>query len=163
MQSNFRIVGDGYMMTVNTQLCKAMAFTALSVVLTLSLVLTVAQRCDAQTKPSTPTNVAALNDPLPAETAHDGGSNNSAAKTATAPAPPDPDISPGVAKQLSAMQAEIEQLKAELKNRGTEPAATSPAGSATPTIAPVPPAAAAQPPAPVEQQASDPAAKPEKP
>jgi hypothetical protein len=152
------------MMTVNTQLCKAFAVAALSVVLTLSLVLTTTQRCDAQTKPSTQTNVAALNDPVPAETARDGGSNNSAAKTAPAPATPDPDVSPGVAKQLAAMQAEIEQLKAELKNRGgAETAPATPAGSATPTAAPVPPAAAAQPPAPVEQQASDTSAKPEKP
>jgi hypothetical protein len=32
-------------------------------------------------------------------------------------AAPDPEISPAVAKQLAAMQAEIEQLKAELKSR----------------------------------------------
>jgi hypothetical protein len=151
------------MMTVNTQLCKALAVAALSVVLTLSLVLTSAQRCNAQTKPSTQPNVAALNEPLHAETAGDGGAN-SAAKAAPAPATPDSDVSPGVAKQLAAMQAEIEQLKAELKNRGEpEPAPSSPGGSATPTAAPAPPAAAAQPPAPVEQQASDTAAKPEKP
>ena len=152
------------MMTVNTQLCKALAVAALSVVLTLSLVLTSAQRCYAQTKPSTQPNVAALNEPLHAETAGDGGANPSAAKAAPAPATPDPDVSPGVAKQLAAMQAEIEQLKAELKNRREpELAPSSPGGSATPTAAPATPAAAAQPPAPVEQQASDTSAKPEKP
>src|SRR5579864_9803725 len=100
MQSKLQIVGDGYMTTVNTQLCKALVVGALSVVLTLSLVLTAAQRCDAQTKPPNQTNVAALGDPLPAETAGDGAANNSAAKTTPAAATPDPDIPPGVAKQL---------------------------------------------------------------
>ena len=153
------------MITVNTQLCRVLGVAALSVFLTVSLVLATTQRCDAQTK-STQTNVAALVDPLPAETARDGGANNSAAKTATAPATPDPDVSPALAKQLAAMQAEIEQLKAELRNRGrAEPAPASPTGPATSTTgpAPPPPAAGAQPPAPVEQQASDSAAKPEQP
>ena len=151
------------MITVNTQLCRVLGVAALSVFLTVSLVLATTQRCDAQTK-STQTNVAALVDPLPAETARDGGANNSAAKTA--PATPDPDVSPALAKQLAAMQAEIEQLKAELRNRGrAEPAPASPTGPATSTTgpAPPPPAAGAQPPAPVEQQASDSAAKPEQP
>jgi len=164
MQSNFETVGDGYMKTVNTEFCKALAVASLSVVLTLSLVLATAQHCNAQTKPPTPTTVAALSDPLPSETARDSGSSNSAAKTAPEAATPDPDISPGVARQLAAMQAEIDELKAELKSRGAaEPAPNFPAGPATSTPAPVPSAPAAQPAAPVEQQASDTAAKPEKP
>jgi hypothetical protein len=119
------------MMTVNTQLCKTLAIAALSLVPTLSLVLTTARRCDAQTNPPTQTNVAVTSDPLPAETARDSGSNNSAAKTAPAPATPDPDISPAVAKQLAAMQAEIEELKTELKRSSAQPIPT-PAAAPTP-------------------------------
>ncbi|HUD66347.1 MAG TPA: outer membrane beta-barrel protein [Candidatus Sulfotelmatobacter sp.] len=135
MQSKFQTVGDGYMMTVNTQLCKTLAIAALSLVSTLSLVLNAAQRCDAQTNPPTQTNVALLSDPLPAETARDGGSNNSAAKTAPAPATLDPEISPAVAKQLAAMQAEIEELKAELKRSTAQPIPTAAAPTSAPSSA----------------------------
>jgi hypothetical protein len=124
------------MMTVNARLCQALEFAALPVALTLSLALSPAQRSDAQTKPSTPTTLAALNDPLPAETARDGGTtSNAAAATAPSAAAPDPEISPAVARQFAAMQAEIEALRAELKSRVTpEPAST-----------PAPPASAAAP------------------
>ena len=81
---------------------------------------------------------------------------------------PDPDIPPAVAKQLAAMQAEIEQLKAELKGRtATESTAES---AATPAVAPVaappvaapPVAAAADPLEAVAQSGGDASVNPQK-
>ena len=43
--------------------------------------------------------------------------NDSTSKKASTPLASDPDISPAVAKQLAALQAEIEELKALLKSR----------------------------------------------
>ena len=108
-------------MTTNTQPCKALAVAALTFALTLSLALT-APRCAAQTQSAAPTSVAALHHPPPAEAAGSGGATTDSSATPT-PAPaaalptPDPEISPAIARQLAAMQAEIEALKAELKNR----------------------------------------------
>jgi hypothetical protein len=65
--------------------------------------------------------------------------NTNRLKTASAPANPDPEIPPAVARQLAAMQAEIDALKAELKSRDAATNATSsglvptsPAPAATP-------------------------------
>ena len=62
--------------------------------------------------------------------------NDSTSKKASTPPASDPDISPAVAKQLAALQAEIEELKALLKSRiAGETASTSPA-TPTPAVAP---------------------------
>jgi hypothetical protein len=120
-------------------------------------------RPDAQTK-----LVAAVHEPRPA----DPNTTDSAAPAAARPAVvPDPEISPAVARELAAMKAEIEELKALLKGRiATEPAPSA-EGSATATPAPAPaktepaPTPASASPAAVAVQAASEstAAKPEKP
>ena len=121
-------------MTTNTQPCKALAVAALTFALTLSLALT-APRCAAQTQSAAPTSVAALHHPPPAEAAGSGGATTDSSATPT-PAPaaalptPDPEISPAIARQLAAMQAEIEALKAELKNRTQTAVVAGPAVAA---------------------------------
>lgn len=108
-------------MTVNTQSCKALAVAALPVALILSLALT-AHRCAAQTTPAAPVSVTALHHPPPDEAAGSGGAtSDSAATPAPAVATPEPDISPAIARELAAMQAEIDALKAELRSH-TQPA-----------------------------------------
>ena len=74
----------------------------------------------------------------------------SAPKATPAPASPDPEISPAVARQLAAMQAEIEALKAELKSREGAAIAPSaaparPAPAATPAAKAVEPSAVSAP------------------
>ena len=54
--------------------------------------------------------------------------SSAASKSQPATATPDPEISPAVARQFAAMQAEIEALKAELKSRDS--------ATVTPTVAP---------------------------
>ena len=124
------------MMTVKTKLRKASHFAALPVALLLSMAAVSIQRCVAQTQPSAPTTVAALHgSPNSDEAGHGGGAANNTAANPPASATPDPEISPAVAKQLDAMQAEIDALKAELNRRAPAPsAATStatPAGAAS--------------------------------
>ncbi len=132
------------MMTCDIKLCKALQSAALPVALVLSLAAVPAQRCAAQTQASAATTAAALHDSDSGETGRAGGAtDNTAAKTA--PAPADPEISPAVARQFAAMQAEIDALKAELKSRegnavSSNPAPTSAAPAATPEPKPVEPA-----------------------
>ena len=129
------------MMTVDIRLCKALRFAALPVALVLSLTAVPTQRCVAQTQAPAPANVAALHDSDSDKTVRAGDeTDNAAGKTAPAPAPLDPGISPAVAKQLAAMQAEIEELRAELKGRTSALAAP-----AAPTLVPTPAAPAAAP------------------
>ena len=118
------------MMTVDVRLCRAQA-VALGIVFTLTLAATTSLRCNAQTMPPGAANVAALHASETADTTRDGVANRSAAEVAAAPA--DPDISLAVAKQLAAMQAEIEALKAQLKSRDADASA--------PSAAPIVPAA----------------------
>jgi hypothetical protein len=98
----------------------------------LIAVFAAAVRCEAQTRPASQTTVAALHE-SPA-----GGPENTGGDTAIPPpGTPDPQISPAIAKQLAAMQAEIDMLKAKLDIRtGAESASPSVAGMATPTPAP---------------------------
>jgi hypothetical protein len=138
------------MMTVDIRLGKALQFAALPVALILSLTAVPTQRCVAQTQASAPTNVAALHDSDSDKTVRAGDeTDNAAGKTAPAPAPLDPGISPAVAKQLAAMQAEIEELKAELKGRSSAAAAP-----AAPTLVPTPAAPAAVPEPTIAESAS---------
>jgi hypothetical protein len=107
--------------------------------------------------------VAALHEPVPGDTST---TNSTAIVNAQPAAAPDPEISPAVAKQFAAMQAEIEQLQAELKGRGaTEPASLSIGGSSTSAAAaaPAPATTSAAPAVSAAQAPSDAAAaKPEK-
>jgi hypothetical protein len=127
-----------------------------------------AQLCEAQTQaqPDEQTKVAALREPP-----RDGGVRGGDVTSKPAPngtaAAPDPEISPAIAKQLAAMQAEIDELKAELRNRSvaepllapaaatvTKPAepVTAPA-TATPVLVAAQPAAASAPnPAPEKKE-----------
>ncbi len=121
------------MIITNNHLRKTVVASVLPSLLVLSLIVSQASRCYAQiqTQAETSTKVAALHEP-PLDGVHNDGapSNPSRAVTAT----PDPDISPAVAKQLAAMQAEIEQLRAELKSRSASEAA-----SPSPEASPAPP------------------------
>jgi len=120
------------MMTVDMRLCRALQLAALPVTLILSLTAVLAHRCVAQTDASAPTNMAALHRPDSDKTIRAGNETDDAAGK-TAAAPLDPGISPAVAKQLAAMQAEIEELRVELRGRSSAAAAP-----AAPTLAPTP-------------------------
>src|ERR1700751_5349889 len=105
MQSNSRTPGGRYMMTADINLRKASRLVALSVAI-LSLAAIPTQHCVAQTRPTT---VAALHDSDSAEKGRTATATNGTDATAEpAATPPDPEISPAVAKQLATMQAEIE-------------------------------------------------------
>jgi hypothetical protein len=117
------------MMTVDIRSCKTLRFAVLPALI-LSLVAVTSQRAVAQTQGPAPANLAAL---------HESDSDNVAGKTAPAPAAPDPGISPALAKQLAAMQAEIDELKAELRGRASAANAPAPAPAAVaPAAAPEP-------------------------
>ncbi len=114
--------------------------------LVLSLAIGHAQRsyAQAQAQSDIQTKVAALREPVTGGPARDGGAVSNSAPGASA-ATPDPEISPAVAKELAAMKAEIEELKAALKGRSAaEPAAPSAGGSGS-TSAPASAAKAAEP------------------
>jgi hypothetical protein len=139
------------------------ALAAFLSMFTFSLVVTQAPRCYAQTQaqPDAQTKIAALHEPLPGDTT----TTNSTAPAAAQPAAkPEPELSLDVAKELAVMKARIEQLEAELKNHAaSEPApapVAAPPANAT-ELAPTNPVADAA--VPVEQQATDAAAKTEKP
>ena len=126
---------------MTTNLCNSFAGAAMSVALAVGSLFALAQRCDAQTQQQPQTKVAALN-AVPDGPVHAAGATNNPAPSAAA-AVPDPEISPAVAKQLAAMQAEIDALKAELNSRAVgEPPLTS-AASPTPVAAPGPSVTAA--------------------
>ena len=125
----------------------------------LILVVAVAQRSEGQilSQPGAQTRVALANQP-------------SADGTVPASGPagaPDPDMPPAVAKQLAAMQAEIEALKAELRSRTTLESTPAPAMATAPAAkAPDPAPAVAptvEPVVAVAQPAGDTSAKIEKP
>jgi hypothetical protein len=153
------------MMIIATRL-RVVATSVFSPLLVLGLALGEASRGFAQTqaKPD-PATAAAVHGQPPEglghdDKAHDGGSSN---PPATGPAiAPDPEISPAVAKEFAALQAEIEALKAELKSRSAaEPALSSPRpaeavsapASAAKAAQPVPAGATADPAVPLAQAA----------
>src|SRR5271169_2090398 len=115
-------------MTMRTHLSRELTTSALPFALGMILVFSPTPRCDAQTPaiPAAPTTVAALREPPASGGAKDGGTTSSSA-TGSAAATPDPEIPPAVARQFAAMQAEIEELKAELKSRATTEPALAPA------------------------------------
>jgi hypothetical protein len=123
-------------MEMRTHAFKALTAAGVPVVLGMVLVCAAA-RGAAQTSPST--TVAALHQPAADEAVKGAAKpgDTKAANTAEA------DVPPAVARQLAAMQAEIEELKAELKSRDAVVVATpAPAPTAPPAVAAVTPAAA---------------------
>ena len=148
-------------MIMRTDVSRELTTSALPFALGMILVFSSTPRCDAQApaEPTASTTVAALRE-LPASGGVKDGGTTSSSANGSAAATPDPEIPPAVARQFAAMQAEIEQLKSELRSRATtEPAlapAMAPVGKApdpasTTTIA--------SPVAPVAQQAADASAK----
>ena len=111
------------MMTMRIRLYKPLAAATPPFALGIILVFAPALRCEAQTQtqaqPAAQTAVAALHEAPPSGAEHDGG--KTANPVPGALAAPDPEISPAVAKQLAAMQVEIEQLKAALSARISAP------------------------------------------
>ncbi len=121
-------------MTSNSCTRKYFSSAALTVALAIVSVFLTAQRCVAQAKAQAGTNMAALNEPVPDGSGH-AADTTSNPDPSTAPAP-DPGISPAVAKQLAAMQAEIDALKAELKSRALGDPPLASAASPKPAAAP---------------------------
>ena len=104
------------MITVGIKSRRALGFAILPAALALSFTVTPSVRSAAQTTDAT---------------------NGSTAKTALAPA--DPEISPAIARQFAAMQAQIDALKAELESRGAAPASPTPTPTGTATaVTPAP-------------------------
>jgi len=95
--------------------------------LVLSVCVGQSARCyaQAQTQPDAPPKVAALHEPLPADT---NATSTTPPAAARPPAKPDPEFSLDIAKELAVMKARIEQLEAELKSRSAsaQPASAQP-------------------------------------
>jgi hypothetical protein len=130
------------MITFNTRLSEALQFGAVAII---SIVLA-SQFCAAQEAHRSSGVVAVLH-------ADEAARADVAASTpAGATPPPNPEIPPAVARELAAMQAEIDALRAELRKRdGTSLAATptaevatapTPSPNATAVASPIAPAAA---------------------
>jgi hypothetical protein len=131
------------MMTMRTRSYKELTSLALAMALGALLVVAPTQYCDAQTQTQTRAQAgsgpsdAALRESTANATVHDDGKTNNPSPGG-AVATPDPEITPAVAKELAAMKAEIEQLKAEREGRAaTKPASPSPEGIAPSDSAPV--------------------------
>ena len=122
--------------------------------LVLSLAVGQAPRCYAQTQaqPDTQTKVSVLHKPSTSGVVRDGDAASNSAAGASA-ATPDPEISPAVARELAAMKAEIELLKAELKGRGATELASPSAEASGSTSAPASATKAANAPSTVAGQA----------
>jgi len=135
-RTGLRIGEDSNLRITRAVLRKLVAISAFLPMLVLGLGVGQGARCYAQTQtpPNDESKVAALHEPLPSDT-----SSTTNTAPANAQPAPDPEISPAVAKQFAAMQAEIDQLKAELKGlSATEPASPSLRGSATSAAAAAP-------------------------
>ncbi len=123
---------DGDVKTMRSLRCtKAIA----AMMLTMSLFgLTICDaQAQAQPQDQNGAQMARLHGPgeLASKSSADAASTASKSSPPTAAAA-DPEISPAVAKELDAMKAEIEQLKAALKSHAaTEPATSTPAAGAS--------------------------------
>jgi hypothetical protein len=130
--TNFQWEIDGDVKTMRSLRCtKAIA----AMMLTMSLFgLTICDaQAQAQPQDQNEAQMARLHGPgeLASKSSADAASTASKSSPPTAAAP-DPEISPAVAKELDAMKAEIEQLKAALKSHAaTEPATSTPAAGAS--------------------------------
>jgi len=127
------------MKTSNVCSGKAVQLTAWALALTLNLAVA-KQLCFAQEKPSTATTVASLGEASVHETPRSNASASTSATTTPVAPAPNPEIPPAVAKELAALHAEIDALRAELRSRtASEPAAApAPELATTPTPAPNP-------------------------
>src|SRR3984957_11693638 len=132
MKFIFIAVGEKSMTTLNRQARKC-AGLLIAIILIFTFALAGAN-CIAQTADL---RASASGDSSSRDTSSKSAdANDSTSKKASTPPASDPDISPAVAKQLAALQAEIEELKALLKSRiAGETASTSPA-TPTPAVAP---------------------------
>jgi hypothetical protein len=133
---------------------------------TLACCLPEGLRCNAQDKPpQSRTEVARVDQPGGPKPEEAGAAGSKSGKSPANPASvPDPEISPAVAKELAALRAEIEQLKAALKDHPAgETAPTSAAGSDARATSLAPSTTTADLVVPAEQPAVDASAKPEKP
>jgi hypothetical protein len=150
-------------MTIKLASYRRLTAVALPFALGAILISAPGAHCQAQAKdqaaPGGQPTVATLHEPPAAGALHDDGA---AAKPAPSGTAADPEISPAVARQLAAMQEEIEELKAALKSRvAAEPA---PLLAPPATVAhPAPTTATANPVAPPVEQAAATPAQPEKP
>jgi hypothetical protein len=143
-------------MIMRVHFYRMLTVTALLFALGIMLVFVPTPRCEAQAKDQTEfgaeTTADALHEPPSNGMLRDEGAANKSATSGTAPT--DPDISPAVAKQLAAMQAEIEQLRAELRSHAAPDAVPVPLITpAAKAPEPAPATAAASPAAPPEQEA----------
>jgi hypothetical protein len=138
----------------NTLLKNAFPKAAIFLVISLTCALSTSL-CRAQSQEPVATTPVS-HGPMANASPSDSGSNN--ASTAAGPAgrpstSPDPEISPAVARELAALRAEIEELRAELKGReagvattgslpttphATTAAAAAPVPVSNPVIAPPP-------------------------
>jgi hypothetical protein len=153
-------------MTMRIHFYRMLTAVTLPFALGTILVSAPGARCQAQGKDQAASGgrstVAALHEPPAAGAPHDEGAASKPAPSGTA-ATPDPEISPAVAKQLAAMQAEIEELKALLKSNAELQPASARAVAPAPTLAqPTPTITIANPVVPVAQ-AAETTIKPEKP
>jgi hypothetical protein len=117
---------------IRALLRKPLAVSAFFPMFVLSVCVGQGARCyaQAQTQPDAPPKVAALHEPLPADT---NATSTTAPAAARPPAKPDPEFSLDIAKELAVMKARIEQLEAELKSRSASAQpASAPPGPAEP-------------------------------
>ena len=151
------------MMTMRTHFYRTLTAAVLPITLGTILLCALAERCNAQAQPGAPTTFAALHEPAASGPGGDGGTTGKSAAPSVPAAAPDPEITPAVAKQLAAMQAEIEELKALLKsNADFAPASARAMAPAAIVAQPAPAITIANPAGPVAQ-AADTTTKPEKP
>ncbi|MGA2743211.1 MAG: outer membrane beta-barrel protein [Candidatus Sulfotelmatobacter sp.] len=107
---------------------RALTAAALSFSIGVFLASAAVQGVAAQTAQT----VAALHQPAAAVAVHDEDAKTGNSASGAPSVTPDPEVPPAVARQLAALQAEIEELKAALKSRdAAEPVATAPATAAT--------------------------------
>jgi hypothetical protein len=161
--SQFKLGRNGDVKTMRRPSRTTTALAAFLSMFILSLVVTQAPHCYAQTQtqPDAQTKIAALHEPVPGDTSTTSSTAPAAAQPA---AKPEPELSLDVAKELAVMKARIEQLEAELKNHAaSDPAPAPVAAPAAKATELAPATTVANPAVPVEQQAADAAAKTEKP
>jgi hypothetical protein len=132
------------MKTSNVCLGKALPLAGWALIFSFNLAVA-APFCSAQEKSSASTSIAALHEPAADETGSTASMSKSGSAT-TATATPNPEIPPAVAKELAALRAEIDALRAELRSRtagnaasgGTAPSGPAPELAIAPTpVAPV--------------------------
>ncbi|HEY3975294.1 MAG TPA: outer membrane beta-barrel protein [Candidatus Sulfotelmatobacter sp.] len=104
-----------------------------------------AKRCEAQSQRGDLSAVAASDGSQPNALVHDGGAPNTPVAPRSGTSTPDPEISPAVAKKFAALEAEIEELKAELKGRAVVQPASPVIEESTATTSPIPSATFAAP------------------